>query len=127
MRTKVAVAVAASAVMMVSAAGSAQALACSRWPFRGFDGATYYYYGVDSISGNIATATTGVGGNPCLFYARSVSTTIRLPNGSHAAQSSTLGGCQSAVSIYSGSYNAFQISSSHTLTLWNGATWTYVD
>ena len=127
MRKKILLAIAASVAMVIGAAGSAQALACSRWAFTGFDGRTYYFYGPDSISGSLATAATTVGGTPCLLYTKSVATSIRLPNGSHAYSSSLLGQCAASISISRGSYDAFQIKSTHTLNLWNGATWTYVD
>jgi hypothetical protein len=131
MRRKIALAstacVAATALALGSA-GSAQALACSRWQFRvGGGSTTYYYYGVDSLSGGMATATTGIGGTPCLLYTRSVSTVIQLPNGSRASHSSLLGTCSSGISIVAGSYNVFQIKSTHTLNLWNGQSWSYVD
>ena len=131
MRKKIALAstaFVASAALALGSAGSAQALACSRWPFRvGGGSTTYYYYGNDSISGSIATATTGIGGTACLLYTRTVSTVIQLPNGSHASQSSLLGTCTSGISISTSGYNVFQIKSTHTLNLWNGQSWSYVD
>lgn len=128
MYKKLAVACVASLGLAVGAAGSAQALASSRWPFRvGGGTTTYYLYGNDSVSGALATATTTVGGSACLLYTRSVSTSIRLPNGSHASHGSLLGQCAASISIAHGQYSAFQISSTHTLNLWNGQTWSYVD
>ena len=131
MRRKIAVAstafVAATGLALGSA-GSAQALACSRWPFRvGGGSTTYYFYGTDSDSGGIATAETGIGGTPCLLYTKNVSVVISLPNGSHASSSSWLGTCTAGISIASSGYNVFQIKSTHTLNLWNGQSWSYVD
>ena|SRR5690242_9297749 len=128
MRKKVVLAGVTSLVLGVSAAGSAQALASSRWPFTVGGGRTvYYFYGDDYVSGSLATASTQVGGNPCLLYTKNVRATIRLPNGSSASRSSLLGQCSTAISIAKGSYSALQIKSTHTLNLWNGQTWTYVD
>jgi hypothetical protein len=132
LRTRFAVAgvasLVASLVLAVSVAGSAQALASSRWPFRiGGSSTIYYFYGNDSVTGGLATATTTVGGTACLLHTRSVSTSLRLPNGSHASHSSLLGQCAASINIARGQYSAFQISSTHTLNLWNGQTWSYVD
>ena len=128
MRRRMALAAVASLGLAVGGAGSADALASSRWPFRvGGSSTTYYFYGNDSAYGSLATATSTVGGTACLFYTKSVSTSIRLPNGSHASHSSMLGQCGASISIARGSYSAFQISSTHTLNLWNGQSWSYVD
>jgi hypothetical protein len=128
MHRRLAVALVAVLALAIGYAGSAQALASSRWPFRvGGGTTTYYYYGDDDIVGGLATARTNVSGTACLLYTRSVSTSIRLPNGSHASHSSLLGQCSAAISISKGPYTAFQISSTHTLNLWNGQSWTYVD
>lgn len=128
MRIKLALALVVSAAVAIGGAGSANALACSRWPFRvGANPTTYYFYGNDSIGGGLATATSTVGSSVCLFDVRSVSTVIELPNGSRASRSSWLGQCSAGISIASGSYSAFQIKSTHTLNLWNGESWSYVD
>ncbi len=128
MRKSFVVACMASVALVVGAAGSAQALASARWPFRvGGGSTTYYFYGNDSTGGGLATASTTVGGTPCLLYTKSVKATISLPNGSHASSSSLLGQCATSISIAQGQYTGLQIKSNHTLNLWNGQTWTYVD
>jgi hypothetical protein len=129
MRTRLALACLTTLGLAIGMAGSADALASSRWAFKeGGHGTTYYFYGNDSVSGSVATATTTVGGTTaCLMYTKSVSTSIRLPNGSHASRSSLLGQCAASISISRGSYSAFQIKSTHSLNLWNGESWSYVD
>jgi hypothetical protein len=128
MRTKLALACLATLGLAIGTAGSADALASSRWPFKvGGSSTTYYLYGNDNVSGSLATATTTVGGTACLLYTKSAAASIRLPNGSHASRSSLLGQCGASISIARGSYSPFQISSTHTLNLWNGQSWTYVD
>lgn len=128
MRKRIVLALVAALTLVIGCAASADAVGSSRWPFRvGGGTTTYYLYGNDSVSGQLVTATTTVGGTACLLYTRGVSTSLRLPDGSKASHSSLLGQCSASISIAKGSYSTFQVTSTHSLDLWNGQSWTYAD
>ena len=105
---------------------SADALGSGKFPWRGDNGTTYYYYGSGGTSGSLAYASTNAPGSACLLYVKRVKTKIALPNGSSTTYSSLLGQCYSEVDISRGGYSVFQIKSTHTLQKWNGTEYNYV-
>ena len=105
---------------------SADALGSGKFPWRGDNGSTYYYYGSGGTDGSLAYATTTATGTSCLLYVKRVKTKIQLPNGSFASHSSLLGQCSSGVDISRGGYTVFQIKSTHTLQKWSGTEYNYV-
>ena len=112
--------------VMASPAQPADALGSGKFPWRGDDGKTYYYYGSGGASGALANASTNAPGSACLLYVKRVKTKIALPNGSNATHSSLLGQCYSEVDISRGGYSVFQIRSTHTLQKWSGTEYNYV-
>lgn len=103
-----------TAVLLGGMPQSASALGSGKFPWRGLDGKTYYYYGSGGTSGALAYATTNATGSACLLSVRQVKTKIALPNGSYATRSSLLGQCSTGVDISRGGYSVFQIKSTHT-------------
>jgi len=111
-----------SVVAPVALASSAQA-AGSGYGYYYVGSTPYKYWGSDSQSGTTITSYTNAG-TWCL-NARSVQTTISLPNGATATSSSLIGGCYISVSMWMQGYSMWQIRTTHQVTTWNGSKYSF--
>jgi hypothetical protein len=83
------------------------------------------YIGDDRQSGTTITSDTVVPGFSDCFSARSVRTTIRLPNGATVTGSSLIGQCRHSISMNLQGYSLLQAQTTHVVTTWNGVDYSF--